>query len=279
MKKIGLALGGGGARGAAHIGVLIELEQLGIRPDLIVGTSIGGMLGALYAAGLTTDELTLFFTKLNLSQLYTLPGSSAALTGTVKIEKLLENTIGRPTFDQLKYPLAVVTCDLVSRKVVVLDEGDVITAVLSTIAIPLLFPPVEKNGMALVDGGLMNNTPFDIALARGAAHTIAVDLTRSAPYGTPVDNTPPPGGVLERALSLTQRQKTWQVLTAVLDIITTQTMPARLTIGQPDVFLRPDLGTIGIFDFHRWQEGIEAGRTAAQNAAAALKKMAAAPER
>ncbi|RMD48211.1 MAG: patatin, partial [Candidatus Thermofonsia bacterium] len=174
MKKIGLALGGGGARGSAHIGVLIELEQLGIRPDLIVGTSIGGMLGALYAAGLTTDELTLFFTKLNLSQLYTLPGSTAALTGTVKIESLLEKTIGRPSFDQLKYPLAVVTCDLVSRKVVVLDEGDVITAVLSTIAIPLLFPPVEKNGMALVDGGLMNNTPFDIALARGAAHTIAV---------------------------------------------------------------------------------------------------------
>ncbi|RMD54048.1 MAG: hypothetical protein D6835_00955 [Candidatus Thermofonsia bacterium] len=84
--------------------------------------------------------------------------------------------------------------------------------------------------------------------------------------------------MLERALSLTQRQKTWQILTAVLDIITTQTMPARLTIGQPDVFLRPNLGTIGIFDFHRWQEGIEAGRAAAQKEAAALKKLAAAPD-
>ena len=86
--KIGLALGGGGARGAAHIGVLMELERLGIRPHLITGTSIGGMIGALLAAGQTMAETNAFFQKLNISKLYGLPGSAPALTGSSKIELL-----------------------------------------------------------------------------------------------------------------------------------------------------------------------------------------------
>ncbi len=260
--KIGLALGGGGARGAAHIGVLRELERLGIRPNLITGTSIGGLVGALYASGLTCDDLTDCLREINIGSMYSFAGSTPALTGMSKIEKLLESYIGRPKFSELGIPLSVVTSDLVSRKEVVLDEGDVIKAVLATIAIPILFPPYEYEGMVLTDGGILNNTPFNIARARGATYVIAVDLSNTAPFGTPDKPAPTPTGVLERALALKQRRKTWQIMSVVADIITAQTLQKHLAISKPEILLQPNMGSIGLFDFHRVDEGVEAGKTA-----------------
>lgn len=260
--RIGLALGGGGARGAAHIGVLMELERLGIRPNLITGTSIGGLVGALYAAGLTCDDLVDCFRRISIGSMYSFAASLPALTGVTKLEQLLESYIGRPKFSELGIPLSVVTSDLVARKEVILDEGDVITAVLATIAIPILFPPVERDGMVLTDGGFLNNTPFNIARARGATYVIAVDLSNSAPFGTPDKPAPTPTGVLGRALALTQRRKTWQIMSVVADIITAQTLQKHLAISRPELLLQPLMGSIGLFDFHRLDEGIEAGRTA-----------------
>lgn len=260
--KIGLALGGGGARGAAHIGVLMELERLGIRPDLITGTSIGGLVGALYASGLTCGDLNDCFHEINISSMYSFAGSAPALTGVSKIEQLLESFIGRPKFSELGIPLSIVTSDLISRQEVILDEGDVITAVLATIAIPILFPPVELDGMVLADGGILNNTPFTIVRARGATYVIAVDLSKSAPFGTPDKPAPTPTGVLGRALALTQRRKTWQIMSVVADIITAQTLQKHLAISRPEILLRPGMGSIGLFDFHRIDEAIEAGQTA-----------------
>ena len=268
--KIGLALGGGGARGAAHIGVLMELERLEIRPALITGTSIGGLVGALYASGLTCDDLTDCFREMNIASLYSFSGSAAALAGVNKIEQLLESYIGRPKFSELGLPLAVVTSDLVSRKEVILDEGDVITAVLATIAIPILFPPVERDGMVLTDGGILNNTPFSIARARGATYVIAVDLSNTAPFGTPDKPAPTPTGVLGKALALTQRQKTWQIMSVVADIITAQTLQKHLAISKPEILLQPNMGSIGLFDFHRLDEGLAAGKTAVREVEAQL---------
>ncbi|MCB9421654.1 MAG: patatin-like phospholipase family protein [Ardenticatenaceae bacterium] len=244
--------------------MLKELDRMGVQPDLITGTSIGGLIGALAAAGLQHDDLAAFFQKVNLSQMYGLPGNAAGLSSANKFEKLLVDTIGRITFADLQIPLAVVATDLVNRKIVILDEGDVVTAVLATIAFPIIFPPVERGGMLLVDGGLLNNLPFDIARARGATFVIAVDLSNSAPYGAQADPVPAASGILERALALTQRQRIWQVLTTVTDIVTVQSLNARMAIAPPDVLLRPDMSTIGIFDFHRLDEGIVVGETAVQ---------------
>lgn len=268
--RIGLALGGGGARGAAHIGVLMELERLGIRPDLITGTSIGGLVGALYAAGTGCEALTDCFRRINISSMYSFAASAPSLTGVTKIEQLLESVMGRPTFAELKTPLSVVTTDLVSRKEVILDEGDVLTAVLATIAIPILFPPVEREGMVLTDGGILNNTPFSIARARGATYVIAVDLSNTSPYGTPDKPAPLPTGVLAKALAMTQRRKTWQIMSVVADIITAQTLQKHLAISRPEVLLQPHMGSIGLFDFHRLDDGIEAGRTAVREMEAQL---------
>ncbi|KAA3664748.1 MAG: hypothetical protein DWQ04_04155 [Chloroflexi bacterium] len=260
--KFGLTLGGGGARGAAHIGVIAELEQVGVYPDLITGTSIGGMIGALLAAGFNAEQLAEFFEKLSIAGMYSLPGTLPAFSNNNKIEKLLQEMIGGITFADLNIPLAIVATDVVQRKPVILDEGDLITAVLATIALPLVLPPVERDGHTLVDGGIMNNVPFDVARARGANFVLAIDLTNTAPYGTTTQNVPTTGNVLERVLNITQRNRTWQMLSTVVDIVTAQSLNTRMAISQPEILLQPDLGTIGILDFHRWEEGVEVGKTA-----------------
>src|SRR5690606_3233409 len=126
-------------------------------------------------------------------------------------EKLLVEMIGRPAFADLQIPLAVCTVDLVRRREVVLGEGDVVSALMATAAFPVLLPPVEREGLTLVDGGVLNNLPFDVARGRGATAVIAVELTNTAPYGTPV---PRPEGrdLLALVMRFTQRQPMWQVL-------------------------------------------------------------------
>jgi NTE family protein len=260
--KFGLALGGGGARGAAHIGVMQELERRQIKPDLVTGTSIGGMLGALYAAGIPTETILEFFQQLTPTKMYVLPGAAPSLTGTTKIESLLEDLLGRPTFSDLAIPFSVVTTNLVTKKEVILDQGDLIQAILATIAVPILFPPVEIDGMPLVDGGLLNNTPFAIARARGANFVLAVDLSNTDPYGAPEPVAPAAPTLVERALAFTQRRRTWQVMSAVMDIVTAKSLQTHLAISQPEILLQPYLGSIGFLDFHRWEEGVAAGEEA-----------------
>jgi NTE family protein len=232
-------------------------------------------VGALAAAGLDLEDMVSFFQQLTISHMYALPGGLPSLAGNKKIEKLLEENLGRITFSELNTPLAVVTVDLVSRKQVVLDDGDLISAILATIALPVLLPPVERGDLILVDGGVLNNVPFDIARARGATCVIAVDLTNTAPYGTPVDPPPPVTGVLARVLNITQRRPTFQVLSTLADIISERSLNARLSVSQPEFLLRPKLGTIGLFDFHRWQEGIETGKAAVREVEQDLASLAA----
>ncbi|MBK8987062.1 MAG: patatin-like phospholipase family protein [Chloroflexi bacterium] len=269
--KIAFALGGGGGRGAAHIGVLLEFERLGLRPALITGTSIGGMLGALYAAGLDAAGLVDFFRQLQVDKLYGLPGNSFSLTNNNKLEKLLEQTIGRLHFSDLQIPLAVAATDIRRHKLVVLDEGDLISAVLATTALPIVLPPVERNGLMLIDGGLMNNVPFDVAYARGATHVVAVDLTNAAPYGMNSEHIPQSSGRFSRILKIPQLFGTWQVLNAVMDIVTEQSLQTRLALTEPDILIQPFVDTIGILDFHRLEDGIAAGVTAVQEIEAQLQ--------
>ena len=259
--KLGLALGGGGGRGAALIGVIEELDQLGVQPDLIVGTSIGGMMGALYATGIDSVGLEAFFRQMHVDNLFAWPKDSWSLVSNKKIEALLEKTIGRPDFSDLKIPLAVTATDLVNHRLMVLDEGDVVTAVLATIALPIILPPVEQNGFVLVDGGLLNNVPFDVAYARGATHVIAIDITNATSDQEAKPSTPA-SGKLDKLLKYTQRYGAYQVMTGVIDLITEQSLKTRLALSEPNILIRPDIGTIGLLDFNRMDEGIAAGKTA-----------------
>lgn len=269
----GLALGGGGARGAVHIGVLMELEELGLRPDIVSGTSIGGLVGALVASGLNSRQITDVFRQMRFGKMYALPWQKPALMDTRKLENLLVSTIGRPAFDDLEIPLAVITTDLVNRVEVVIEAGDVISAVLATTAFPAIFSPVDREGMTLIDGGVLNNTPYNVIQDRGASHVLAVDLSNSAPYGTPVPY-PPRNNILTRFLTRAQRDPMYQAVSTLADIITAQNVKQHRKKAEPDVFLQPDVGSIGLFDFHRLDEGIAVGREAAQAANKELRNLA-----
>ena len=273
MTKIGLALGGGGAKGAAHVGVLMALEELGIRPSLITGTSVGAFIGATYAAGVDLNIIAKSIPELALGQMYGLPGNAPALSTNTKYKQYLQGLIGDVTFADLRIPLAVVATDLVSQKEVILDEGKVVTAVMASASLPLVFPPMEMNGMVLVDGGVMNNVPFDIARARGATYVIAVDLSNTAPFGTVDNSEPPPHGLLAKAIALTKNRRIWQIMSTISDINNTKSLRARLAISRPEILLRPYLGTISLFDTHRWQEAVEAGKTAVYEVQDELKKL------
>lgn len=248
MSKIGFTFGGGGARGAVHLGAIRALNELGLHAELVTGTSVGAMVGAMYAAGLPYEMMRDFYSRLSLASLYTLPGNVPALTRFTKFEYYFEQLLGRPTFSDLKIPLAVVATDIVSKREMVLDEGDVITAVMASMAFPILLPPVERDGFVLIDGGLVNNVPFDVARARGAGFVLAIGLGNAAPYGTPP--TPPDKrSILYRALQATKSRPIYQVVSAVSDIITDRMVSARLAISGPDVLVQPYLGTIGVLDF------------------------------
>ncbi|MCL4870628.1 MAG: patatin-like phospholipase family protein [Anaerolineae bacterium] len=252
-----------------HIGIWMEMERLKLIPHLITGTSIGGIIGGLIASGLNSQELITFYKKLDLARLYTLPLGKPGITDSKRFEKLIQDTIGRPTFANLKIPLAVVATDLIERTEVVLDEGDLISALLATSAFPVVLPPVERYGLTLVDGGILNNVPFDVARARGATRVLAVSLSNSAPYGTQPEN----GGskrLINRMLSAAESMPIWQVVSTVSDILTARSIDARYGISRPDILLKPYVGTIGLFDFDNLDQGIEAGRQAFREAEAEI---------
>jgi NTE family protein len=273
-KKLGLALGGGGARGAAHIGVFMELEQLGLKPDIVVGTSIGGLVGALIAAGLKSGQLIDVFEQMQFGKMYAFPWQKPALMDTHKLEKLLRKSIKTRRFEDLDISLALVTTDLIERVEVVIDKGDIVSAILATTAFPVVFPPVKRDGKTLIDGGVLNNTPFNVAIERGAKNVVAVDLSNSAPYGSPVPY-PPRNNILTRFLTRTQRDPMYQSVSTLADIITARNVQDHMKHAKPSLFLEPDVGSIGLFDFHRLEEGIMAGRKVAQDNIGFLQELAA----
>ncbi len=168
-KKVGLVLSGGGAKGAAEIGALKVIEQNNIKVDYISGTSIGSIVGALYSAGYTADELEDFFASLDKD--------NAKKSSVIRevVGKLLEDK-GVTTFADLKIPFRCVAADTKELKEVVLSEGSVLESVMASSAIPYIYDNVEIDGQILVDGGFYNNLPVDVAQAMGAEYTIVIDL-------------------------------------------------------------------------------------------------------
>ena len=168
--KLGLALSGGGARGVAHIGVLRVFEEVGIQPDCLSGTSMGGVIAAGYAAGMSTyqlEEVVVEFAKFRTMMRLadpTLPRSG--LFQGKRLLEFMEEYLEGKKFADLSVPLTLVAVDLNSGQEVHLRDGSVAGAVRATISVPGLLSPVERDGMQLVDGGLLNNLPVDGAGGR-----------------------------------------------------------------------------------------------------------------
>jgi predicted acylesterase/phospholipase RssA len=177
--RIGYALGGGAARGLFHIGVLGVLEEHGIYPDVIAGTSMGAIIGALYASGLSAGELKKMAIDVDWKQLIRMTDIALPVNGLIqgkRITSLLKSILKDTDFAQLKKEFACVATDLTTGEEVVINQGSLIDAVRASISIPLIFTPIKSNGRFLVDGGLVNVVPVSVCRAMGANFVIGVNV-------------------------------------------------------------------------------------------------------
>jgi len=176
--KVALVLGGGGSKGLAHLGVLDELEQAGIYPDLIVGCSSGGIIGALYADNPHVKRLKSLLLNLKKSDLldFSFFSSKYGFVKGASLRNFLERELRAITFEELKIPLIVVATDLKTGELVELGGGEVIPALIATSAIPGVFKPVQYLGRYLIDGGMVNPVPVDVAKKFHPKVIIAVDV-------------------------------------------------------------------------------------------------------
>lgn len=174
--RVGLALGGGVARGMAHIGVLSVLENAGVPIDCVAGTSMGAIIGASYCAGLTVADLKGTAARTGWLQVSRPWLSTGGLITFNKLELWLEANIGDFDVRDLAIPFAAVASDVLSGERIILSEGRLATAIRASSSVPGFAPPVEINGRMLVDGGITDNIPADVARLLGADYVIGVDV-------------------------------------------------------------------------------------------------------
>jgi len=242
-QKIGLALGGGAARGYAHIGVLKVLEREGIPIDLIAGTSMGSLVGAYYACGLRPSELEEMAIATKRRHIASISFSKKALLSARKITKILDRNIGDRAFQDLEIPLSVVTMDLFTGEEVVIDSGSVKEAVLASISIPGVFPPRELNDRLLVDGGNINQVPVSIVRNMGADVVIAVHL-----------------GFLGKKRD--EYSSAVQIFVQALDMMAKKLMDSEEK--NADVIIKPDVESESMAAYHKASLFIEAGARATE---------------
>ncbi|WP_430440401.1 patatin-like phospholipase family protein [Shinella sp.] len=252
---VAIALGGGGARGLAHIHVIEVLDELGIRPVLISGASIGAVMGAAMAAGMTGREIrehtlaAIGHPSRIMNRLWSLRPTRFSdvvaggfRVGQFNLERILKAFLPETlpeTFEDLSIPLKVVTADYYAQCECVCDSGPLFPAIAASAALPAVFRPVVISGRVMIDGGLWNPVPFDHLLGK-AAITIGVDVIGRPPAGTA--DVPNSIDSLYGATQLTMRS-----------IVT-----LKLEKGAPDIFLRPDVGRFRVLDFVKAEEVLAA---------------------
>ncbi len=239
--RVALALGGGAARGFAHIGVIEVLEENGIHPDLVTGTSAGSFVAALYASGKSGKELEQIALNLDESALtdWSFPGRG--LIRGVALGDWVRAQVGNRSFDQMKIPLGIVATDLDSGKPILFRRGDVGTAVRASSAVPAVFQPVKLGTHEYVDGGLASPVPVRAAREMGADVIIAVDISQL-----------PDGGDTGDALHMLLQ--TFSIMSRSIN---------ELELKEADVALHPKLVGVAGTDFTVRKKNIEAGREAA----------------
>ena len=254
MKEIAVALGGGGARGNVHIGVLRALEEAGYRIAAIAGTSFGGLVAAFYAAGYSPDEIENIFVAVDQNKLYQLGiHNKPAVLGLSKIEQWLNETLGEKSFEETRIPCAVTAANLLCNCEVTLKTGALKKAILATIAVPGIFPPYQTDEHYLIDGGVLN--PVPVSLARELAPklpVVAVALTAplspTSSYHLPV-SVPSviPESIIKRITRLNVAQA-MNVFLQSVDMSNRAITELRLKNEPPDILIRPDVEGIGLLD-------------------------------
>lgn len=241
MKRIGLALGGGGAKGLCHIAFLKAMDEMGIKPVSIAGTSIGAIVGGFYAAGVSGAEMEKELERIGLGDIYKMAidfsifSQSAILKGK-GLGEYLSRRIPAKTFEELSIPLKVVATDFWNRREVVFEKGDLISAIRASTALTALFEPVRVNNTVLIDGGAVNPLPYDL-IQPECDFTIAIDVSGQKVSS---EETAIPS-MVESVLS------TFQIMQASI-------VEAKKTASPPDLYIKPALKNIRVLDFYRHKE-------------------------
>ena len=255
MKKLGLALGAGGSRGVAHIGFLKALEEEGIKPDYICGCSMGSVVGAAYSAGLTPDKMWAIVSKLRLLDLIAPSGQRGGLFGTKKMRQQLLKHIGNLNFEDLHIPFHCIAVDMCSQKLVEFSQGSVIDAVVASSSIPAVFHPLDKDGMRLIDGGILERVPVAQVKAMGADVVVAVDVLGQRDCS---EDCPRVLGVLLETIDLMDNYRTRRRKEDNADIT--------------DFWLEPDLGAMSQYELKQVRFAFEKGYEMGKEYAPAIKK-------
>jgi len=251
--EISLALGGGGAKGNSHIGVLRRLEQEGFQVRSIAGTSFGGLVAVLYALGKSPREIQAAFESIDQTQLFGHEeGDGPSLLGFAGVRKFLAGLINDKTFDDLKIPCAVTAVDIKTGAEVSLSEGKLLDAVLATIALPGIFPASELNGWELVDGGVLN--PVPVSVARELSPDLpVVAVVLNSPMDLPLRSyTLPLPGIFPRPiaerLSRISLAQAYDIFMRSVDVSSRAVAHFRLQLDKPEVVIRPKVYEIDILD-------------------------------
>jgi NTE family protein len=249
--RIGLALGGGAARGFAHVGVIQVLEEAGVRPDLVVGTSAGSLVAALYASGRNGQQLQQVAETMEEAAFadWTLPIFSRGMLRGEALARYVNTQVGSRPIEQMRLPLGIVATDLNSGLGVLFQRGDTGTAVRASSAVPALFLPVKIGSQEFVDGGLVSPTPVRYVRQMGAELVIAVDIS-SAPEGNLAGD---PIQILLQTFAIMGKSINGYEL------------------RDADIVVRPALAGVGSADFSTRRRSIDAGRLAMQRLMPQLK--------
>ncbi|MFO8062635.1 MAG: patatin-like phospholipase family protein [bacterium] len=311
-KKLGLALGGGAAKGLAHIGILKVLEENDIRIDFVSGTSMGAIIGAMYASGMSASEIESVATGLDKKEaasLFRITLDGAGFINGERITGLLEDVIHKKKFTEMEIPFACVACDIVTGREIVFTEGNIINSLRASMSIPGIFSPVKNEGNVLVDGGLVNPVPADTVRDLGADRVLAVNVLTvpelkhknlTLPQtDKEIEEVPDDKGQFidylnKRVKNFVNKEKTNLEAIAkrvgsifnltdeinILDIMS-QTMHLaesriaeyKLEADEPDLLVKPDMTSINHFDFIKAEEAIAIGEKAARDNIDKIRKL------
>ena len=291
--RIGLALGSGAARGWAHIGVLRALNEIGVRPDVVVGTSIGAVVGSCYCAGLL-DDVEAFARRLTRRKVFGFLDvnftGGGLFTGN-KLTRLLDTEFKDRRIEDLDPAFVCVTTELETGHEIWIRRGRLVSAIRASYAIPGLFQPILINGRWLVDGAIVNPIPVSVCRAFGAEVVIAINLSSDVfGRGTIIHDHPGDGpeagpsaaagpGEADRTLQrqLVDSGERPPGLTSVVieayNIIQDRIARSRLAGDPPDILVGPRLGEIGHFEFHRAEEAIDIGYKTCMKSAAEIEQV------
>jgi NTE family protein len=259
-KKISLVLGCGGAQGIAHIGVLKILEREGMKPDFIVGSSMGSVIGAAYASGKSIEEIEKFILAFNDSakvrKLFDFTLGKGSLIKGKRLHSLLNSFLENKNFSDLDIPLKMTAVDLETGDEVILHQGDLSLCAMASSAIPGLFPPVKIGNRYLIDGGIVNPTPIDVAEDMGADIVIAVDL------------------MMHRKYDFEKESRLPSVLLQAYEIVRSQAVIRRLEhVNKDTILVKPNMrGVMGTLKFYKIERFIKSGEDAVMEILPELKR-------